>query len=176
VNLIIKSIQSVGGRFLARDNCDKKLWHPTSSKITRLKISHALRDKNACDMPDTLLSSLKLRISNYSERKKEDIMDALTSTLLRVPLVVHDKSTNDCIESILNDEVKIFLRKLTPPSHCRKPDDFDEFSECSKYLTRIDKSRADTSHSIQIQENKSTLEYISIEKDEYAFSSHIHDR
>jgi hypothetical protein len=124
----------VGGRFLERDTCDKNFWFPASSKASRLKISHALRDKYPYDTSDEAQLSLKSRVSNYSLRKKEAIMDAVTCALLRVPLPARDLYPYSCVESILNDEVMSFLQKNTTLSNCHNCIDFDERKECINCL------------------------------------------
>jgi hypothetical protein len=112
VSEILQHIQMAGGRFLERDKCNPYCWLPVSTKLARMKVSHALRDKCTLDRPDEAHFVVKLRINDYSAIKKEMFLDELTCALLRLPLPIRDE--NHYVDSMLRNEVLNFLQKSAP--------------------------------------------------------------
>jgi hypothetical protein len=116
VDSILQQIESAGGRFLEKASThEEDHLIVVCAKVSRLKVSHALRDKiplNAIQKAKIRLRELFKHHTMKNEDSEENVYNAINAMIFHTSLDHHDNTCGNHVEKVLGKLIIDFLQTI----------------------------------------------------------------
>ena len=151
VDSILQQIERAGGRFLEKVSTSEDHLVVVSAKVSRLKVTHALRDKlplNPVERAKIKLNELFKHHSITNEDRNESIYNLINAMIFHTSLHHYDHACSNHVEKVLSKIIIEFLEKIIDGRKESNKKAFVGYSTISSRIHEVENSERKNQYSL----------------------------